>query len=104
VPREQAVGPFGDAGKDVRAFIPIDEPILLGIVGERTEDGLGAAINAAIRLDQLHGVLELPAGHFGKAHRYTGVLEREINKVIPGGMLPTVNPQRAEVAAAVIDH
>ena len=76
----------------------------MGIVRERAEDGLGAAINAAIYLDQLNGGLELAARHFGKTSRHAGVLKRQIIEVIAGGVLPAVNPQLAEIAVAIIDH
>ncbi len=74
------------------------------MVGERPEYCLGAAIDAAIRLDQLHGGFESAARHLGKARRHAGVLKREKIEAITDSLLPTANTPRAEMAVAVIDH
>ncbi len=69
-PGDDAVAPFGDMGEDGRVIVPIEQPLLMRVMGQRPEDRLGAAIDSPIRLNQLHGVLELAARHFGKARRH----------------------------------
>lgn len=104
MPGDQGVAPFRGAGEGGRALVPIEQPLRPRVVGDRAEDGLSAAIDAAIGLNQLNGRLELSARHFGKARRHAGILERETIKVIAGSELPAVNPPQAEIAVAVVDH
>jgi hypothetical protein len=104
MPRDEPVTPFRGARKGGRAVIPVEEPVLLWFVGERTKDGFRAAIDPAIRLNQLDGSFKLAAREFRKLRRHAAILKGEIINVIAGGVLPTANPQRAEVAVAVKDH
>ena len=102
--RNHPVTPLAGVRKDRRVFIPVEQPTLMGIHGKRAEDSLRAAIDTAIRLDQLHCRLELAARHLGKARCHGGILIRKIVQAIARRMPPAVNPQRAEFAVAVIDH
>ena len=101
---DEPVAPLGDAGEDRPVFIPIQQPSLTGLVGERTKDRLRAAIDVAVLLNQLHGRLELAARHLGKPSGHRRILKRKVIKVVARSPLPTVNPQRAELAVAVVDH
>ena len=104
MPCDEAVGALGGAGESGRVGIPIQEELFMRIVGEGTKGGFGAAVNGAVRLDELHGALELLARQFGKTGRDGRVLKGEIINAMAGGALPAVNPKGAEIAIAIENH
>lgn len=101
---DETVGAFGSSNKYWRMDVPVEEPLFMRIVGERTESGLGPGVNCSIRLDEMNGSFKLLAGNLGKSRSNGYVLERQIVQTIFGCVSPTTNPDPAKVAIAVKNH
>ena len=73
----ETVGRFRGAGKGRGARIPIEQPMGAGLAGQRAEGCFGAAVNCAIRFDQVNSRLESLSRQFGETGCYGRVLKRE---------------------------
>src|SRR6266850_67934 len=100
----KTVGAFGSSSEYCRMDVPVEEPLFMRMVGERTESGLGPGVNCSIRLDEMNGCLKLLSGNFRKSRSNGCVLERQIVQTVFGCVLPTANPDPAKVAIAVKNH
>src|SRR6266850_5939595 len=100
----KTVGAFGSSSEYCRMDVPVEEPLFMRMVGERTESGLGPGVNCSIRLDEMNSCLKLLSGNFRKSRSNGCVLERQIVQTIFGCVLPTANPDPAKVAIAIKHH
>ena len=61
-------------------------------------------MNPAVSIDEMHGMLEV----FSRQLRITPgdpvVLERQILHSLAGGLLPTLDPERAKPAIAIVEE
>src|SRR5437899_7492129 len=85
-------------------YVPVEEPLLMRIVGECPECGFRAAVDCAVRIDQVDGGFKLLTGDFRKSDRDRGVLERQVIDTNAGDVLPAPNPDAAEMTVAIKDH
>src|SRR5437773_9754519 len=74
------------------------------IVRQRPERRFRPAIDASVRLDQMHRVLESFARQLRKPGRHRRFLEGKIIYPIAGSMLPPPDPYPAEIAIPVKNH
>src|SRR5438874_5019041 len=73
-------------------------------VGQRAKHGLSRAVNAALRFDQLHSLLEASTGDFRKSLGNCWILKCKIINAIACDPLPARDPIAAEIAITIEDQ
>src|SRR2546426_3616316 len=104
MPGDVAVKPFAEAGEARGMVIPAEQRVLARVISARAKGSLGAVENRAVGFDQVEGSFQAFAWQLGKSQGHAGVLEWEIVNPLASGMLPTLHPETAEGAVAIIDN
>ena len=102
--RNHAICPFGKSRKNGQAVVSAQQPLPVGIFGQRPEHSLRARINHTVGRNELNRRVKARAGNFGKLFRNARVLRGQIIHRLARQLLPAANPEAAKMAVTVKDH
>src|SRR5881394_469438 len=101
---DEAGSALGIARKSGGMNVPVEKPLFVRIVRERTEGSFSAGVDCAIGFDEVDGCFELLASDFRKSYRDRRVLERQVIDEVAGDVSPAPHPDAAETTVAIKDH